>query len=232
MSIRIAEADATAMRTRHAFPMLGYEKLAKEKDVELLNLSTDSIEKRTVQVSGRDISFDVPKSLLTSDLFVNVPKLKAMRATRITCALKNIFGCIAAPRKIQYHSLLDEAIVGINKILRPHLTIVDGLTASGGHPIKLDLIMAGIDPFSVDWVASQIMGYNPSRIRFLKLAMKEKVGASEGIVTAGENLARFKKLFPKPGFLSSDRAWSIQIGLLRLYNRIANDIIPPILEEG
>jgi len=29
--IRVVEADATAMRTKHAFLILGYEKLAKEK---------------------------------------------------------------------------------------------------------------------------------------------------------------------------------------------------------
>ena len=62
--IRVVEADATAMRTRHAFKMLGYEKLAKEKNIELFNLSTDDISQETVHVNGREISFQVPKSLL------------------------------------------------------------------------------------------------------------------------------------------------------------------------
>lgn len=229
-NIRVVEADATAMRTKHAFLMLGYEKLAKEKNVELFNLSNDSVNEKKVRVNGREITFKIPQLLLKSDLFINVPKLKTMRATHITCALKNIFGCIASPRKIVYHSFLNEAIVGINKILHPHLTIVDGLIALGRFPVKLGLIMASVNPFSIDWIASQIMGYNPSKIGFLKVAMKEKLGSPDGITTCGESVITFKKIFPKENFFSSARWWSIQFGLLKLYSKIVKDVVPPVLE--
>jgi len=229
--IRVVEADATAMRTKHAFLMLGYEKLAKKKGIELFNLSHDSVDEKKVQVNGREIAFRVPQSLLKSDLFINVPKLKIMRATKISCALKNIFGCIASPRKIVYHPFLDEAIVGINKILHPHLSIVDGLIALGRFTIKLGLIMASTDPFSIDWVASQIMGYNQSKIKFLKIAMKEKLGNPDNITTRGENIITFKKIFPKENFLSSKRFWDVRLGLLKLYTKIVRDVTPPVLEE-
>ena len=229
--IRVVEADATAMRTKHAFLMLGYERLAKEKDVELFNLSNDEIHQEKVSVDGREIAFQIPQSLLKSDLFINVPKLKIMRDTKITCALKNIFGCIASPRKIVYHPFLHEAIVGINKILRPDLIIVDGLVALGRFPIELGLIMVSVDPFSVDWIASQVMGYNPSKIKFLKIAMKEKLGELEGIKTLGESVIIFKKIFPKENFFSSKRWWGFQLRLLRLYTRIVKDVVPPALEE-
>ena len=229
--IRVVEADATAMRTRHVFRMLGYEKLAKEKNVELFNLSNDEIQEEKVHVNGREIAFQIPQSLLKSDLFINVPKLKIMRDTKITCALKNIFGCIASPRKIVYHPILDEAIVGINKILHPDLTIVDGLVALGRFPIKLGIIMVSTDPFSTDWIASQIMGYNPSKIKFLRIAMKEKLGDLEGIKTRGENVITFKKIFPKENFFSSKRWWGIQLGLFKLYSKVVNDVVPPMLEK-
>jgi len=231
IDIRVAEADASAMRTKYAFLMLGYEKLAEEKNVELFNLSKDVVDEKRVQVNGREIIFEVPQSLLKSDLFINVPKLKIMRQTKITCALKNIFGCIASPRKIAYHPFLNEAIVGINKILHPDLTIVDGLVAFGRFPVKLGLIMASTDPFSTDWVASQIMGYNPSKIGFLRIAMKEKLGNPRGIMTCGENIVTFKKNFPKPNFFFSKRWWDIQLRLLRFYANLVKDVIPPFLEQ-
>ncbi len=90
--------------------------------------------------------------------------------------------------------------------------------------------MASVDPFSVDWVASQIMGYDPSRIGFLKAAMKEKLGGPEGILTHGESMITFKKMFPKANSVSSRYLWNIQLGLLRLYNKIVRDVIPPELE--
>lgn len=232
VDIKVVEADASAMRTKYAFPVLGYKKLAEKKKVELLNLSNDVLIEKKVHANQREISFKVPQLLLKSDLFINVPKLKIMRATKITCAMKNIFGCIGFPRKVVYHPFLNEAIVGINKILRPHLTVVDGLVALGRFPVRLGLIMASVDPFSVDWIASQIMGYKPSGVEFLKIAMKEKLGSLEGIATRGESVAEFKKSFPKKNFIVSKWLWSIQFWLLKAYNKIVGDVIPPALEEA
>jgi len=229
--IRIAEADATAMRTKYAFKVLGYEKLAKEKNVELFNLSEDTLIEKAVKVNNREIKFKVPRILLTSDLFINVPKLKIMRATKITCAMKNIFGCIGTPRKIIYHKFLSEAIVGINKILRPHLTVVDGIVALGRLPTKLNMIMAGTDPFAVDWIASKIMGYRPSTIKFLRIAINEKLGDPKSLSVKGEDVTKFAKDFPKQGLISTNFLWNLQFLFLKAYQKIVNDVIPPVLEE-
>lgn len=232
VDIKVAEADASAMRTKYAFPALGYDRLAKEKNVELFNLSSDVLLDETVNVNEREISFKIPELLKNCDLFVNVPKLKVMRATKITCAMKNVFGCIGFPRKVIYHKFLHEAIVGINKVLHPHLTVVDGLVSLGRFPVKLDLIMAGADVVSVDWVASQIMGYRPSGIKFLKLAVEEKIGNPDSIMIAGENLSGFAKSFPKEGFAASKYLLGIQFRLLHAYRKVVGDIIPPIIEEA
>ena len=231
IKIRLVEADGTAMRTKYAFLMLGYEELAKRKNVELFNLSQDEIREERVRVDGREIAFQIPQSLLKSDLFINVPKLKIMRETKITCALKNIYGCIAYPRKIIYHPILNEAIVGINKMLHPDLIIVDGIVALGRFPIKLGLIMASKDPFSIDWVASKIMGFNPSKIKFLKIALKEKLGNLTGIEIQGEEILSFQKMFPKENFFSSKRWWNTLFCVFNLYAKISGDVIPPMLER-
>lgn len=231
LEIRVAEADASAMRTEHAFPMLGYEKMAREKGIKLFNLSTDRLRKMKTMVGPHVFTFEVPQSLIDVDLFVNVPKVKLMRATKITCAMKNIFGCIGSPRKIVYHNLLSEAIVGINKILRPHLVVVDGLVALGRFPAKLNLIMAGTDAFSVDWIAADIMGHNPKKIPFLKIAMKEGIGESKGILPKGESLGRFRDKFPREGLLFQKWVWDLQFRVLKAYKKLAGDIIPPFLEE-
>ena len=229
--IRVVEADATAMRTKHVFLMLGYEKLAKEKGVELFNLCKDNLYEKTVKVNGREITFKVPQSLLESDLFINVPKLKTVSETKVTCALKNIFGCIGEPRKFAYHPFLHEAIIGINKILHPDLTIVDGIVALGRFPIRLDLIMAGADPYAVDLVASKIMGFSPSKVGYLKIALKEKLVDSRSVTTRGEDLKTLKKEFPAVNFFYSKKWWNIQLGLLKTYATLANDVIPPFLEK-
>jgi uncharacterized protein (DUF362 family) len=231
VKIKVVEADATAMRTKYAFKVLGYEKLAKEKNVELFNLSEDTLIEKTVKVNNREIAFKIPQILLNCDFFINVPKLKIMRATKITCAMKNLFGCIGTPRKIVYHKFLDEAIVGINKILHLHLTVVDGIVALGRFPIKLNLIMAGTDPFAVDCIASKIMGHKHSNVRFLKIAAEEKIGDPKSILVKGEDAAEFAKIFPKQGLISTNLLWSLQFKLLKSYQKVVNDVMPPVLEE-
>lgn len=232
VAIKVVESDATAMRTKLAFPMLGYKKLEKEKGIELFNLSNDSTVVKTTSVNGNKLEFNVPKLLLDSDLFINVPKLKIMRETRFTCAMKNIFGCIAYPRKIIYHPVLNEAIVGINKILHPHLTIVDGLFALGRYPIKLGLLMASEDPFSIDWIASEITGTKQSGVKFLQIAIEENLGSPKGINTFGQDLKEFQKIFPhERRGISTKRLWAAQLGLLKAYFKVVNDVMPPVLQE-
>jgi uncharacterized protein (DUF362 family) len=231
VEIKVAEADASAMRTKYAFPVLGYYGLAKEKNVELFNLSNDVLLDKTVEVNGRKISFKVPETLTKCDLFINVPKLKIMRATKITCAMKNIFGANGVVRKMTYHHLLDEAIVGMNMMVRPHLTVVDGLVGLGKFPKRIGLIMASTDCFSVDWVASKIMGYKPSSVRFLKLAIKEGLGTPNEVKTCGEKVQDFAEIFPREGFVASRYLWGLQFWLLSTYKKLSGDIIPPVLEE-
>lgn len=231
--IRIAEADATAMRTRHAFSMLGYRRLAKKKNVELFNLSEDELVTKEIEVNSKPLQVSVPKSLLTTDLFVNVPKVKVMTTGNvyITCAMKNLFGCIASRRKIVYHKQLDEAIVGMSKILHPHITIVDGIIALGQYPYKLGLIMAGYNTFSIDWTVSQIMGYNPSNIEFLKIARKEGLGDPKNIVTYGEDIQHFKQMFPKKSMRLSKLSVTLRLELLKLYTKLAGDVPHPVIDS-
>jgi hypothetical protein len=44
IDIAIAESDASAMRCKYAFRMLGYEDIAASENVRLVNLSEDEYE--------------------------------------------------------------------------------------------------------------------------------------------------------------------------------------------
>jgi uncharacterized protein (DUF362 family) len=232
IEIKLAEADASAMHTKYAFPILGYAKLAEQKKVKLFNLSEDTVEEAEIQVNGSKIALKVPKSLLHSDLFINMPKLKVMRATHISCAMKNLFGAIAYPRKVTYHPKLAETIVAINKVLKPNLNLVDGLVALGRFPVKLNLIMAGTNAFAVDWTAAQIMGYKPSRIKFLKEAIKENLGNPRDIHVVGERIENFSKDFPTENNFNARMKMGLQLSFIRGYSRLADDIIPPSIDDS
>lgn len=231
IDIVIAEADASAMRTRHAFKILGYERLAKRKSVKLLNLcECEKVEKETM-VNHEKFNLPVAQAMLDADLLINVPKLRTHRLTTISCSLKNMFGTIAVPRKIVYHPRLNEVIVAINKLVKPHLTVVDGIIALGKEPIKMGLVLASEDQLAVDFVAAEIMGYNPWRIKHLTLAEKEGVGIAKDIKIAGDDTKEFTKLFPTENYFIFNLLWKVKLSLLDAYLKITNDTRPPVLDR-
>jgi uncharacterized protein (DUF362 family) len=234
--IKIIESDASAMRAKNAFKMLGYEALAEEKSVELLNLSADETYEKDVTVGKHKFTLTLAHSILGCDLFINVPKLKvgpyaSGQCLHITCALKNLFGCISKPRKVEFHPDLNEVIVGVNKLIKPSLTVVDGIVALGRQPVRLGLIIAGRDNLAVDFVAAKVMGCDPYRIRYLRLAAEEGVGNVEGLRIVGENMEAFCKLFPRRSRIGFKIMWTTQLWLLRLYTRVSGDVVPSVLEE-
>ena len=93
VNITVAEADASAMRTKFAFSILGYDELCQKNDVALKNLSEGNVVEKTVKVGKTDVTLPFNEVLLNADLIINVPKLKTHNFIGVTCAMKNIFGC-------------------------------------------------------------------------------------------------------------------------------------------
>ncbi|MEM2506899.1 MAG: DUF362 domain-containing protein, partial [Nitrososphaeria archaeon] len=198
VEISIVESDASAMKCKYAFKYLGYEKLAKEYNVNLVNLSEVDAEKTSVKVKDEVFEFSVPKIIKDADLRVNVPKMKYMNFTKISAALKNIYGCNPYPKKFEHHSKLDEVIVALNKLMQFNLHILDGLTVFGSKSSRLGLIMACQDPVAIDAAAAIIMGVNPKSVAHIKLAEKEGLGKAAFNVR-GADIKYFRRGFPKKG---------------------------------
>lgn len=194
--ISIVESDASAMKCRHAFKYLGYEKITKEYNVELVNLSEVEAEKTSVKIRDEVFEFSFPKIIKDADLRVNVPKMKYMSFTKISAALKNIYGCNPYPNKFRYHSRLDEVIVALNKIMLFDLHVLDGLTISGSKTLRLGLVMTSQDPVATDAVVATIMGINPKSVFHIKLAEKEGLGKI-AFTIKGADLNYFMKRFPR-----------------------------------
>jgi uncharacterized protein (DUF362 family) len=196
VEISIVESDASAMKCKYAFKFLGYEKLAEKYDVDLFNLSKTESETAKVKVKNEVFEFMIPKIIKDADLCVNVPKMKYLTFTKISCTLKNIYGCNPNPEKFRYHSKLDEVIVALNKIMQFDLHILDGLIVCGSKTLKLGLIMSSQDPVAMDATAAKIMGVNPTSVGHIMLAEKEGLGKSSFTVK-GIDLKYFEKMYPR-----------------------------------
>lgn len=197
VNISIVESDASAMKCKHVFKMLGYEYLAKDYNVELVNLSEDKTDALKVTAGNQSFNLTIPHVIRDADLKINIPKIKyTIEKIKITCALKNIFGCNPYQKKFHYHSRLGEAIVAVNKAMKFDLCIIDGSIVSGIRPCRLGLVMACKDPVATDAAAAKIAGINPHTIRYLRLASKEGLGNID-FVPKGEPLEYFRARYPK-----------------------------------
>lgn len=197
VDIALVESDASAMKCKYAFRLLGYEKVARAKNVRLVNLCEDKIDPFETTCEGKPFRCMVPQTISHADLKINLPKIKyTMDPIKITCALKNIFGCNPYQKKYQYHRDLGRSIVGLNKAMPFDLCLIDGNIVSGIKPRRMGLVMASQDPVAIDTAAARIAGVNPNSIPYLTLANKEGLGHMS-FVQKGLPIKEFIAMYPR-----------------------------------
>ncbi len=142
----------------------------------------------------------MPRTIRDADLRINIAHIKyTVDPVKLTCALKNIYGCNPYPKKYKYHSDLGNVIVALNKAMKFDLCLLDNNIAAGVQPRKMGLLMASQDPVAIDSAAAKIAWLNPNSIPYFKVAEQEGVG-KRAYVTRGESLDYFRALYPKRTF--------------------------------
>lgn len=179
--ITVAEGSWTGCPTERAFRACGYLELARRYGVKLVDLKQDSWR----LVTAGDLELKVCRRALETDFFLNLPVLKGHCQTRLTCALKNLKGCIPDQEKRRFHALgLHRPIALLASVLPTHLTLVDALCGDldfeeGGTPVRLDRLLLGGDPVLVDSYGASLMGFAPAQIEHLRLAASLGVGSMD-----------------------------------------------------
>jgi len=143
----------------------------------------------------------VDQKAIDADVIINCCKLKAHGQLYVTCAIKNMFGCVSGKRKAWWHfkagnfqNYFAAMLIETWYLLRPALTIVDAVTAmhrsgpSKGDPIDVGLIVAGTDGVAIDRVVCEIIGADLEKMRTLNAARELDTGVwdMDKINIAGE----------------------------------------------
>lgn len=180
-NISILEGSWVGDRTSIAFDVCGYEKLSETYGVQLIDLQKDKYQ--TYEAEGMKIN--VCNEVMNLDYLINMPVLKGHCQTKITCALKNMKGCIPNEEKRRFHTLgLHKPIAHLNKVVKGNLIIVDGLMGDlnfeeGGNPVQMNRVIVGLDPVLVDTYVAECMGYDKSEIPYIEIAEQIGVGSSK-----------------------------------------------------
>lgn len=183
IEIVVVESDATTSLPSMFIEWLGFQEVIRKWDAKFVNLSraNGSIKIKEGILKGQKIP-----DVFNGSFLISLAKLKTHIGTKITCALKNQFGCIPYPRKMRYHKSLDEAIVEANRYFKSNLSIVDGIIAlvgtqgpSYGIPIRAGIIIASRDPVACDSLCAKLLGFSPRSVKHIKLSEKAKLGTSK-----------------------------------------------------
>ncbi|TRZ95453.1 DUF362 domain-containing protein [bacterium] len=172
----------------------GIRALAQEEGVDLVKFTRHRWREK----------FPLTTWLDECDYLVSIPKFKTHCFTILTGAIKNLYGLVSGPSKTELHKKYitpaDFAgiITDIYAVVRPALTIVDGIVAmegdgpgTGGKLRNSGVLIAGNDCVAIDSILALIMGLKPNDILTIKEASGRNLGVSDiaSIQIHGEKLA-------------------------------------------
>ena len=200
--ISIIEGSWVGADTLPAMRRAGYDKVCDKYNVPFYDLKSDAT--RSVKTPIGKI--DVCARALDAGLLVDLPVLKGHCQTVMTCALKNLKGCLPDREKRRFHTLgLMKPIAALAAVLKPRLSIVDSICGDlnfeeGGTPVETNRMYLGTDPVQLDAYGAGLMGLSLSQVDYIGLA--ERYGAGFTAFDEGDlvnlNAPEDVKIYPRP----------------------------------
>ena len=161
-NISIIEGAWVGDSTKRGFRVNGYERFTERYGVPLYDTKEDQYVKKTAE----GITMEISKRILDLDYMINLPVLKGHCQTSMTCALKNMKGCLSDRSKRLFHSLgLMRPIAALNEIVRPDLTLADSISGDldfeeGGNPVDTGRLLLAEDPVLLDAYGAHLLGFS------------------------------------------------------------------------
>ncbi len=128
---------------------------------------------------------NIPKRFIGANI-IHLPTFKTHVFTTMTGAMKNAFGGLLNEKRHWTHSVIHETLVdllAIQKEIHPGIfAVMDGAFAGDGPgpramiPHVKNVVLAGADQVAVDAIAAKMMGFEPMKLDFIRLADEDGLG--------------------------------------------------------
>ena len=149
----------------------------------------------------------VPELLVGKNI-IHLPTVKTHGHTTTTGSMKNAFGGLIPKYRHHAHRKIHEVLVdllAIQREIHPSIfTAMDGSVCGNGAgprtmiPFIGDIILASDDPVSIDAAAAKVMGFDPMKIDYIKIAHDKSLG--EGDLDQVEILGMDRSEFDRLNF--------------------------------
>ena len=139
---------------------------------------------RQLQGYRRVSSFPLITPVLQADFVISVAKLKTHGMTMLSGGVKNLFGCVPGLMKPEFHCRFPkkedfcEMLVDLCECVHPDLTLVDAVISmegdgpSGGTPRHTGYLFGATNPYALDCVLAQFIGFEEDEIGTIRAAKK------------------------------------------------------------
>jgi len=215
----VGEGPGHQRDTEYLVTATGLSDHLRDERIRFVDLNTDDVEwcQLTSQFSGMG-RMALPRSVLTADLVVSMPKLKTHHWAGMTCAMKNLFGVVPGavygwPKNVLHQHGIFESIVDLVATVKPGLTIVDGIIGMEGDgpimgtPRGYGVIAMSRDLVAADATCARMLGFDATRLPYLETASRFLGNADERrIDQRGDRPARFAT---RAAVLDQFRDWQI-----------------------
>ncbi len=129
--------------------------------------------------------FYIPRRFIGENI-IHLPTVKTHIFTTTTGAMKNAFGGLLNEHRHWTHPVIHETLVDLlmiqKKIHRGVFAVMDGTFAGDGPgprcmmPHVKNVILASADQVAIDATAAMLMGFDPMKIKFIRMAHEMGLG--------------------------------------------------------
>ncbi len=174
----LMESSWVGDKTEDALLVTGFGELSRKLGVPFRDLQAD----RSVPVDCAGMKLNVCRKALEADFLINLPVMKGHCQTRMTCALKNMKGCIPGSEKRRFHRMgLHEPIGHLSAGLKQGFILADAICPDltfedGGNPVTLNTLLCAVDPVLLDAYACRLIGLKEESVPYIRIASECGVG--------------------------------------------------------
>lgn len=179
--IAIEEGSWVGDATDRGFQANGYYDIGRKYHVDIIDGQKDRYE--TIVSEG--ISMQICKTIMDCDFLISLPVLKGHCQTLMTCALKNMKGCLSNKSKRSFHALgLMKPIAVLNAYRHADFVVVDSLNGDmdfeeGGNPVQTNRMFTARDSVLCDAFGASLMGFKLKDVPYIELAEQYGAGSAD-----------------------------------------------------
>jgi uncharacterized protein (DUF362 family) len=177
--VKIGEGPGHRRDTLDLADDAGYRKSIAKFENIFTDLNRDDVS--AVKNFADEKEFYFANTVLGADLIVSLAKMKTHHWAGATLSMKNFFGLVPGsvygwPKNKLHYIGISESIVALNRQFRNTFAIVDGVVGMEGNgpiqgtPKPAGVLVMGRDLVAVDSTCCRIMGIDPEKVDYLRMA--------------------------------------------------------------